>query len=54
MSIFGTAKNAIGKVGQVLIPKQTKKTKQPEHKDFIHETPEEYANRLRDRRSRGY
>jgi hypothetical protein len=56
MNILGTAQKAMGSVGRgvgkILLPtKKEKKIKPQEAKNFIQESPEEYANRLMQRRS---
>jgi hypothetical protein len=55
MNIMGNVGKAIGGVGRILIPpKRPKRDKQPVSKNFIQETPEEYANRLVQRKNRRY
>ncbi len=49
MNLLGTARKAIGGVGKILTP--PKKVKPPEVKNFIKESPEEYAQRLMQRRN---
>ena len=52
MSIIGNVGKTIGGVGKLLIP--PRKQKKVEPKDFIRESSDEYADRLRHRKNRGY
>ena len=55
MSIIGNVGKAVGGVGKMLIPQnRQKKVKPPVAKNFLHESSDEYADRLEQRRKRGY
>ena len=49
MNIMGTVGKTFSGIGKMLTP--PKKTKSPITKNFIQESPEEYAQRLMQRRS---
>jgi hypothetical protein len=52
---MGNVGKAVNGVGKILIPpKRTKKAKPSEVKDFLHESSDEYADRLERRKKRGY
>jgi len=52
VNIMGGMKKVINEAGKIIII--PKKEKPIEPKDFIRETPDEYANRLIQRRNRRY
>jgi len=54
MSIMGTVKKGMKQASKIIIVPKTRKEKLVEPPNFIHETPEEYANRLTQRRNRRY
>jgi hypothetical protein len=41
-------------VGKMLVPTKKVKVKTPSQRQFLHETPEEYADYLKKRKNRGY
>ena len=55
MNVIGSAKQLAGGVGKMLTPRRkSKKEPPPKERRFIHESPEEYADYLRNRRNKGY